>query len=739
MKTILIIDGIEYVLLSELINKLGNIYSVFSSEDFSDYIFDFHGRKYISLSNAQNIEKHLVIYRNNYDSKYVVRKYDIRLSEELSMIKRHIKNIKYQGEIYFDKNEIDKYNSLTDFYKDVLGVNVIPASELVKHYNSRKERIFFLDNLQLTESALKLLYGHNERISISGRLFIKMYENVYDDFEERCKTFGEKEFFYNYLSPKKEARVTWELMKDFYFSELNHCTSPSRNKLFIKILKIFAEIYDLLDKELYLYDIDWISNYILSNSTYINHGQVVKLLNTIKKKYPSFCPEIKGEFVRRANNWRTQYKKEILDAKKFAMIKIEAINIDRHLFSALQDYYYAQSWLYVLVLLSNFWRSSDVLSLEPIDSYQNINNEYLYDNRLTLVESSKICNNFEICAKKILIKKNLKKRRVYIPEDHKQALATALVICSNFAREKKLKTIISCAFDCNRLFNKLGEPFSYLNGRIMNYTLATYFEAEGESEGGKYRSEVYDYISIMRSHKRKNSLDHSEVTQTYIQSQCCEEVEEISFHLSQRGGFGWMYHVLLNLSGIEFDSMGEETDYIVALQRKYDPQAIESIAQYIYFEASERKNILEQIRKWDRAEISSFLKNCGTIGTYKQSPDLPCIMGNNCPNVGRKCTLCQWSVKTIHSMMIFSEEIDETIKEIENTENTNTIKKYAFQLVRLLRVVLEFEREYGKDYVSVFVDMDKIKEKLKEMEIKKLKIIGELKNEFVIEGRNNII
>ena len=74
---------------------------------------------------------------------------------------------------------------------------------------------------------------------------------------------------------------------------------------------------------------------------------------------------------------------------------------------------------------------------------------------------------------------------------------------------------------------------------------------------------------------------------------------------------------------------------------------------------------------------------------------------------------------------------------LENSDDDVVITKNIYLLYKILRVFQDLRREYGKEYVGTFIDMNEIRTRMENLPVKHLNILLEAKNDKrIIRGKN---
>lgn len=734
MQAILNYHGTEYYRLSDRMKQVKGHQYIFQRKDISDRLFVFHGITYVDDDTWKLIEQLIEIDEHYYSAYALLQVMDYTRDDSetvvLEPIRKLVPPVIINGAEYFKRTAVDALGNLSGVYSKLYGTRIIFGGDLVRYHNNPDNRLYHKGNLYISEYHLQFIYPKRSLLLINGKLCIRSNAaDIYADFTDRCQQSTELDYFDNYFDGITKYPETRRLMRKFYTLRLNSSKSQAREQVATYLLEKLYYLFGLLRKELHLYTYSEVESVILADPDLSGIKDIVHFLNYVKREYPDFMPEIE-ELSMKSDNLTTDFKTIIFSEEEFAAIYDAAIDIPRHVAMAYDDPAYAQYWLYILVLLSNFTRQSDITNLPILTLQQNYPDGYFCSHDILPADAESICDLYETQARSQLIGKNQGRKRIYIMEEQKAALAIAFVIAIQHAQNRNLSQLFSMKqIGSDRIYNKMGEPFSSITNRKMNYTLATFFEAEG-SRGEQYRLNVYRLLSIMRGHRTDTPISSSNTTLIYIKSANKDlSAGQMSYQAFQRGAFGWLYHILLVLAGEEFASIEEETARIEDLNKRYLPEDMEHVSDFILHETEERRNTLAALSKLDRETIRAFLLDMGTPGTFKLSYDLPCIFGRHCPRQGMSCLYCSFSIKTIHSVQIYKTELEKVINNLENTDDQIVIRKNAYLLFKILRVFQDLRREYGREYVDVFIDTDALKERIRALPTKELAVLMEAKND----------
>lgn len=718
MKKILNIGGKNYYLLSEFIELHQSHRNIYQRKEMAKRVFTFWGNSYIDAETWVELERLIEIDKEYYYPTNIEDKYGYNIA---NFENRVLKIFEMMGATetdgyttYYKRDVVDRYNNASELYSDYFKTNVVCGFDLVRYHNSEENRLYHKGNLLISAYHLQFIYPKEKQVYLNNELCILIdTKDIFGDFRNRCKNSTADDYFLNYFGKDITYKDTYDIIHEFYIKTVNDSKSLDRDILSTELVLLFWYLYSQLSKELFDYNANEIKELIFDDPRLSNKKVITHFLNYAKMKNPSFLPEIK-QYRQKAVNKRTDYEGIILPAEEFADIYSAAIDTNRHVEAAYNDYAYAQYWLYVLLLLSNFSRACDIKDLSILELPMTYEWGALCNDEISRADAEIICNIYETKAKNELIHKSLTQKKLYFLEEQKPAVATAIVICIGHAKRNNIKKVFSSkrSYSAKRIYEKLGEPFGEIGNRKMNYTLATFFEGTG-TNADNYRNDVYSLLTVMRSHVIRTPLDRSNTTLIYIKHFNHDlAVSRMSYHTFQRGSFGWLYHVMLVMAGESFKDHEEETKRIKELMDFYKPDDLENVSAFIEEEDKERAEILKYLQTLGKESIRVFLGRLGTNGTFKTKSDLPCIFGRNCPRTGVKCLYCEFSIKTIHSVHTYKNELEVILDTLENSNDKWILKKGMYLLYKVLRVFQELRKEYSAEYVAAFIDMNEVKTRM---------------------------
>ena len=77
-------------------------------------------------------------------------------------------------------------------------------------------------------------------------------------------------------------------------------------------------------------------------------------------------------------------------------------------------------------------------------------------------------------------------------------------------------------------------------------------------------------------------------------------------------------------------------------------------------------------------------------------------------------------------MQVYHEEIYKILDILETTNDYDIIQKNMYLMYKILLVIKEFRKEFGKDYISAFIDLKEIQNKVASLPKGHVKALEEL-------------
>lgn len=679
---------------------------------------------YLLSVSKESLNSFLKKVENGYAIKEICKQFnlnskDIDRYKKISWLKTY--DIKGFGERVIEEdyekfcNLRKRYLTIQDIVKE-LGIkegvirNSIIYKDLVK-YEQLHEKVYIVPREEIerfshTVEGVKLIYH--------GR------EEVKDYFNDFMVALGRETEFQESL----EIYINWAKKKIGKSKVKN-------KKLFVSyILNNAEKFFRLLKKEVWELTNNDIQTLINDENTAFSSKDDELIFNFLKHckklKVCSYTDDYSSSVVDKRQMEKEEER--IYSKKEWIAICTQLCDINFHFEKATLSRRYAETWLLMLLHLSLAWRKSDYKkipspSLEIIEIYGF---EWFNTNEFSLELAQKIINDVRIKSKEIRTDKTKAKAKFVIGLTIPTALA--FVVCEIHRRNSKENSdhLLSSKLRSHDYKLVLGEDLPAFSSLKCNRTLMTYqFETAVNQEGKAHIA--YQLSSYSRAHK--DYLDKSnDITSVYlVTSNTDVSADNISFHLFERGFFGWQIGTLLSvISDTENISLGNKTNLIKQVSDQVSPLTVESISEYVNTRHEEAETLLKELMAMPSDKIREKLEEIAQF----QSPALidysQCIKGvKNCPyTTSTACLGCKYLIPTNYVLEVVNTQLFDLLERLDTTPISNLNKriKYTHMINQLMFILMDFRRAYknfDNNYISSFIDLKVLKEKYQKMEMDK--------------------
>ncbi|MBU3156346.1 hypothetical protein [Clostridium estertheticum] len=439
---------------------------------------------------------------------------------------------------------------------------------------------------------------------------------------------------------------------------------------------------------------------------------------------------------------------DIYSKEEWKKIAQYLTNIDIHILKAFDDQRYSCLWLLGLLHLVTTWRINDMVTKIPSIDVELIG---IYDfewfkegNEFKLSMAQSVLRILELKLSGVNADKNNQQLRFYYNIEMAVPLAIAYVIAEVHRRKNNNDKVFSrllsskfeeeiapwvCVSGFKKLFFQTGIPkFSNLKA---NRTLLTYmYEVANEIEGN--HSISYILCGAMRSHKVNSDIQLPIATQIYLKPIInSEDANAISYNLLKRGFFGWIPYKLLEIAysdenKIKDLEMNEVTEMVCTLREEYGLLGLEALAKYFNLELYQKNNVkvLNELMKLKKSQLKEIIRKLLTNESSSKHEHGACLKGNICEYPDKdSCTFCEYFVKNVYFLYYINEEINSTldkISKLSEAQRLESIKqnKVLFNLLGIVTEAKIFYYNYDPKFVDAFIDVNGIKEKIKNIRSK---------------------
>lgn len=511
---------------------------------------------------------------------------------------------------------------------------------------------------------------------------------------------------------------TIELYKEYYLIKAKNSNYKNINNYERRLIKNGILFINKLDKEVFEHTDNELLTYLSGDLTGAYLQIITGFLNFVQSSSKYNCKYVnKYSFTQKIN---AKKDKDIYSRKVIKEIYEYCKNIDNHIEKALSSKQYAESWFYVSMHFVNAWRSMDIIEFPKsnlIETFK-LDRESLLNNKLSINESQEIINT--IIERNLLSINKTNKygalNKFLVNRSLVQTIATSVIILEYHYRDIDTDILLPL-FKAKRsskyIKEFLGDKFPQFkfDNRTFNRTVLTYFHSN-VTRSSKNGDVAHLLARKMRGHLDEDTLD------IYVMNMSQEEFfDDVSYHLFNRGHFGWLFNSLLEISITSKNkelSIDEKTLIIKKYQEFYSPSALENISTFLLQEQNNYNSLALEIASMDNKEIIERLNK--VCNGYMPSKEIEgqCLYSKACKKPFGDCKTCPYLIPKIYLLNSVKADIEDIIRQLEQVEEHKVIDriKLTTLLFKLMNLLNQSVVEFGKEYVSTFINIDTLKNKL---------------------------
>lgn len=570
------------------------------------------------------------------------------------------------------------------------------ASLLHRLNNQEAESQSFLNKIYIKKSSISENFCRKSRIIFDPPKHSHKRKKEYYNASNLLKILLEQTQGYE----ARNKPIFWKSFKNFASMKL-YATSSKGNSLKSKASNLF-QVWTLLVSELTT-DLkagieNDITRVLKKNEAF--HSARVLFAEFIDEAFYEQEIELNEEFfVKRPEVINKD--KSVYDQTFMATLEFHARLIEVHTKEAINDPYYANMWLYVLMHLSNIWRKGDLIfKLLPITpkDFEIYDLNWFNSNQLDKTKAQKILNYYtQIMERQRISKTGADLRYIFDPTTV-QAVATALIICS-FHQSRYNKEFLLFTFltkhntiaeqtSKHLRFFALHPKLKSFQNRKMNRTISTYLfnlGLTGITDEPNLRLKV---IQLARGHYDENSVSHYAMETSSMDS----SLHDSSFDICTTGEFGWAYslvHATILEDMKRTQTKDQRVESIVYIKEKFELTELEGLSKYAEnYNKVKVKSLLNFLFELSNDErINLFIAILrGKLPAKTKFGQ--CIKYPDCPFIGREhCFGCEFFVPQYLVLIEATKELRRLAKEIEETKFALCAlrdTKYAADICQLL-------------------------------------------------------
>jgi hypothetical protein len=398
--------------------------------------------------------------------------------------------------------------------------------------------------------------------------------------------------------------------------------------------------------------------------------------------------------------------------------------VDIHIKNAIEDQYYSNMWVYVIMHLTNIWRGNDIIMEMPevaIEVIDVTSFDYFIENTLSVTQIQIIINDMYQNLEGSLANKNKKELRFYVDPTLENCFATALVIAEIHRRKYKgkqkhksllLATLVTglkgqfLLTSGNKHHLKFfGEQKHLMNFKslMMNRSTALYLFHHILEEDGKDSDQALDMVKNARSHKK------SETTAIYVESKNKDgSINRVSLNLFRRGHFGWLYNAIVKMASQDYKNhnLEERTQLISENRQTQSPLQVEKWSAFL-LEHSRNMNesIIQKLMRMSKNELLYLLYKIFRGEMPSKEREGQCFTYPECQFKARKtCFGCSNFIPQQMILVEVANELRNRVKKLKDSHMFEAIQvRESIYINNLLSIISEARKELGKAKVRSFI------------------------------------
>lgn len=688
---------------------------------------------------TQLIEKRLLRVEKKISSNLTL----FKKSKVIQLKKQQEILLKLLNEKWFTRNEvIEKFNYDPDMYeirKTKIPVIVASADRFLN------KRVIYLKS-SVEENFNRLVYTQQYYTDVG---------TIYDNIKHRLQM--EKFSFFEHLI---ETEKLWDIYIKSKSNEWNPNSYDDKLQRIGVLVNLTKDMNSILSKEIYNCSSKEL-NFAFFNKKYPLHFQkhlysflqAIHLSQKMQNKVTFRMNEIINPYDREQKRkikslYTPKEYRNLFDyvSENVSFHKSNAINSIKKAVLANEENKninmvydrYDSAWLYVILHLTNIWRTPDYLHFPRVsfeDTYIEPTIEWMENNEISKTDAERLLRRLQI--KTYNFSKNNADRYLFIPDKLLIAFATAVTLCEIRTRllNDSFQSVINFMTKDNRFRNKVKENFfrSFSGVQFdtlkMNRSLFTFLLRISKNVNGPHEIEI---LKQFRGHK------NIETTNIYL----LFTEEDINFLTSQlfsrNDHFGFIADTFTDILFGETTSLFEKTKQNNSLLDSFGGVfKLESVASFLLAVSEDEEIVKNIILEMDSQETQQKFEEILFMKLTSKQKDVQCLIGEaNCPYPGRDCLGgCHFSIPHFYAISELTRQLWNDFEFILNRFSSLKYKgdkeRFFINFAGRLKLFKNAEGKYG-NVVYEFFNLDKEKW---------IGLLSELPEEwqlFVSENRNLI-
>ena len=712
----------EYVKCEYVVERTGLTYNRVKNLFNTEEKFVFNNIIYIEKEAAMKVVSIDKSYYTLAELYRITGKELKTLEEELHKGKFHsiitdiVEPTEENENWYFNKKEVDsylekiggleeQYFSKSELFK-YLGLSESPILNPVKYISTPE----YMRLLKARAPAYLYSREGARKYGDDSVLKNKIFNSMNTKTESILITILEHMDFQLCLS---ETKRYIQQYTEVFFSTVA-CSDIGINRYARDLIRVAEYISELtMKKELYHFD-DVEIQVIMENCKAKTHRVFLyNILNYISEK--RICKyKIKNHVSPHSKIGREKKEKEVLDFETFKDIYEFCREIDLHIDRAISNKKYASLWLYVMVLLTNSWRHSDVLRIPSINpeliGVSSI--DWFKYNKLNAAQGQKIVNI--IYSLRLVTAKNGMPRDFTCNYDLIIPMVTAMCICEFHRRKTNIPFLIDVTDGVEEIINKKGKKTqeirrSYLKNNFLKYSsklkdvsfsslianrsLMEHLYYSIKEKKGKGNS-TFELMMKYRSHK-------STITQEYIGF----DGNKTSLQLFDRGEFGFVFDRLVEVISPNTQlTIQGRTQEIKRINKFFNPIEVENLFGFLKEREVEKQALASKLLTTNPNDALELTRKMYLGEIPAKQKHVQCLTYPKCHRESNQfsCVTCPFAIHNVYTLTSIFNEFEDRLKIYLETDKNGVRKRELKNIICIQDVILEAIDQFGQEYVFSF-------------------------------------
>jgi hypothetical protein len=551
-------------------------------------------------------------------------------------------------------------------------------------------------------------------------------ENYFIQHTERLRA-NSHNLFYTWITSKiSNSHGRAQTVKHIYTHGIELYT------LLLKHLKDNNEIYDIeLDEIKNLLAMETVGKRLKKELILFYNYALTAKFESPNKRFRLERPSRKKKMQHDQSKERKIYHPKIYQ-KYYSFVQ----DIETHTQDAIKRRPYANSWLFVIMHLTNNWRANDIIYQMPNITVENIgvtNLEWFESNKLNTTQAQMIANEVYLFFQNKIANKNQTLLRFYLDPTLLLSFATAMVLCElhsrlpmksirkhrgqllgTFISGKKNEYTTSTGQRINQYFFGNDPELRNFSSLVMNRSTMVYF-FHNIVEGSNTDTDVaLELTQITRSHLKKDT------TAIYVESSNQDgSINRVSINLFNRGHFGWLYNYIINLV-MNFtsrtQSLEERTIQIRNFKNEYTPLRLENWSEYILQQNKKEVSLVAKLSQFSEQQLIDLLYKLFKGEMPSKHREGQCLIFPDCENPNRKtCFGCGFFIPKEFLLIEAVSELKKRVVILRNS-TLEAVRIRESKIINSILLILSEANKYlGKEKLNSFITRSELNELVDEI------------------------